>query len=109
MPPTRRSFFEWNVLTPFGLNHCASRSSSVHAFHIRSRGASNVRDITNSNPFDNSSPRRARVWWRPSSAPHLPDELAGSVEHAAGGDLARGGVVTFYDGGHFSSPFSSDW
>src|SRR5208282_1519474 len=47
IPPTRKSNLATGIVQPFGPNHCFKRSLSVHAFQTGSRGASNVREMTN--------------------------------------------------------------
>src|SRR5262245_45873476 len=49
MPPGLRSSVTETTSKPFGPHHWPNCSTSVHAFHTRSRGALNVRLMKNSN------------------------------------------------------------
>src|SRR5438445_9564937 len=51
LPPTRKSILMTGAVKPFGPHQRLVRSGSVHAFHTRSRGASNTRAITSSLAF----------------------------------------------------------
>src|SRR4051794_20399075 len=48
MPPGRGSLVRLVILNPFGPHHSVRCLGSVQTFHIRSRGASNTRDMTKS-------------------------------------------------------------
>src|SRR6266545_7870617 len=51
LPPTRKSVLQTGAVKPFGPHQRLACSGSVHAFHTRSRGASNTRVITSSFVF----------------------------------------------------------
>src|SRR5207249_5545397 len=51
LPPTRKSISMNGAVNPLGPHQRFACSGSVHAFHTRSRGASNVRAITSSLTF----------------------------------------------------------
>src|SRR5213594_3156908 len=51
LPPTRKSILMNGAVKPFGPHQRLACSGSVHAFHTRSRGASNTRAITSSLVF----------------------------------------------------------
>src|SRR6267143_7274730 len=50
-PPMRKSILMNGAVNPFGPHQRFACSGSVHAFHTRSLGASNVRAITSSPVF----------------------------------------------------------